>query len=511
MKLPKSPEDAEESEEQSDFLGFFGLLGFFPFRVYSGHMRSLRILSLALLSCTLLGTMTAFAEGTITYDESRLKNLYQEYVRKNNVADTYLQKRIDQERARILTQADLEVKQIVAPATSIDVSDATALPKALDRQTSVVTALQEALRERKVDLDLLREEERKYYLSPDSATGGFLESRLTKTYPELLAKKAILEERIAALDQALPLQLDRQNKLSRQQSLEQFTFLFSFFSYAAIIALGVIVDRILRRMIVGRIGEKGRRYLISKSLTSVIYLLTALWVLSKLFSEHPNAVASLAIIGAGIAVAMQDIVKDVAGWLIILQKRPFALGDRVSIGASTGDVIDIGVLRTTLLEVSTTGAFNSLERTGKTLNVPNSLMLREAVLNYNTTSDFLNAELQVTITYDSDWQKAEKILRELLNAETIAFTEQAKHQQNRRTAHFYSSWEVSEPEVHLDLASSGLLFTLKFTVPIGQRRSVVTRLSHTILERFEAAHIDLAFNTIRVIGGNGDEGKKTPR
>lgn len=467
-------------------------------------MRPLRLLALAIVSSVFLGTGIAVAQGAVAYDESRLVSLYQEYVRNANKGkeDAYLTKRITQERARIRKLADEEIKQVIAPAISLDGSDETALPKAMDRQRSVVSALDERLRERKVDLDILKEEEKKYYLLPGSATGATEEFRLTKTYPELLAKKAILEERITALETALPLQRDRLSKLSYQQSFEQFAFLVSFLSYAAIILFGVILDRLLRRLVIGKIEKKGHRYLVSKVLSAAIYILTGLWLLSKLFSEHPSAVASLAIIGAGIAIAMQDVVKDIVGWAIIIQKRPFALGDRISIGTSTGDVIDIGILRSTMLEVSTTGIFNSLEKTGKTLYFPNSLILKEPVLNYNTTSDFLNAEMQVTISYESNWRKAEQILREVLHGETLPFVEKAKRQQTKRTAHFYSSWEVAGPEVHTDLAPSGVLFTLKFTVPIGQRRDVVTRLSRTILERFKAAHdINLAFNTIRVVGG----------
>ena len=66
-----------------------------------------------------------------------------------------------------------------------------------------------------------------------------------------------------------------------------------------------------------------------------------MWLLSKLVSDHPNVIASLAIVGAGIAVALQDIVKDIVGWIIVLQRRLYTLGDRVSIGNHTGDVIEI--------------------------------------------------------------------------------------------------------------------------------------------------------------------------
>ena len=473
-----------------------------------------RSIGLSLLTVGLFSLMpVASAEQTaFSYDETRLTTFYDAYVKKNQ-NDAYLEKKIVEERARIRTQADDEVKDIVAPASSVDTSDKTALPKAFDRQRTVVTALQERLREHKVDLNLLKEEETRYYASGSPAATPNDEFRLTKTYPELLARKTILEERIAALETALPLQVDRQSKLQREQIFEQFAFLFSFLWYLGIVLSGILIDRILRRILVGRIEEKGRRYLITKVLSAAIYVFTILWILSKLFSDHPGALASLAIVGAGIAVALQDVVKDIVGWMIIIQRRLFTLGDRVGIGSYTGDVIDIGLLRTTMLEVSVAGmTFNAHERTGKTLYVPNSLVLKDSILNYNTTSDFMSVEMQVTVSYESDWKKAEAILKETLEAEASAYAEQARRQQRKRTALFYTAWEVSEPEVHVDLADNGILFTLKFTVPIGKRRTVVTNLSRSILEHFGSQHdVNLAFNTIRIVDGEGTGQSQTKK
>ncbi len=471
--------------------------------VYCVHMTLARSIGLSLIFCAFAGISTpAFAESatTFTYDETRLTMLFDAYVKKHQ-SDAYLEKRIIDERTKVRSQADQEVQSIVAPASSVDTSDKTALPKALDSQKSIISSLQERQKEHKVDLSLLKDEENTYYTSTGSSAGPSDTYRLTTSYPQLLAKRAILEERIGAIADALPLQQARLSGLQRAQLFDQFAFLFSGLSYVWIILIGVIIDRVMRRMIVGRIEEKGRRYLIAKFLTAAIYVITVLWILSKLFSDHPNALASLAIVGAGIAVALQDVVKDVVGWMIILQRRLFTLGDRISIGEHTGDVIDVSLLRTTMLEVSVAGLFNAHERTGKTLYVPNSLLLKESLLNYNTTSDFMSVEMQVTISYESDWKKAETILKETLNAETAEFTETARRQQRRRTALFYTAWEVSSPEVHVDLAPSGILFTLKFTVPIGKRRTVVTNLSRAILERFGAEYdVNLAFNTIRIIG-----------
>lgn len=440
-------------------------------------------------------------QSTFSYDDRTLGQLYDALEKKDGV-DAYIEKRIADERERIRKIADAAVQAIIAASEPIDGTDVTALPKSVDRQRALVTLLTENLRDRKVDLDLLLAEEKKYYTPPISGTGSATDTlRLTKNNADLQAKKAVLEERINALTSGLSLQEDRLNKLNWQQWIDQFRNLFGVLKYVFIILGAVIIDRLLRRRVAGRFETKGRRYLVSKLMTASIYTVASIFVLSNLLSDHPQALASLAIVGAGIAVALQDVVKDIMGWIVILHRRLFTLGNRVNIGAYTGDVIDIGPLRTTMLEVSVNGEYKAHERTGKTLYVPNSLVLRESVLNYNTTSDYMGIEMLVTVTYGSNWHKAQDILLDVLTTETKVFVEQARTQQHRRTALFYTMWDIGDPDVHVDLESSGVLFTLKCTVPIGMRRKVITTLTRTILDRFNAEpDVDFAYNTIQVVG-----------
>lgn len=445
--------------------------------------------------------LPAAAQVTIpAIDETKLTQLYDLYLTKGK-SDAYLEKRIADEMLKIRKQIDTELKATLATQSDEAVTDPTALPKAIDRQRSVVDSLEETVSEHKVDLDLLQEEERKYYLNTAAGTGTSLDDlRITGSYAELLAKKAILEQRIASVESALSLQHDRLDKLANEQRYQQFGSFFDLLWYAAIILLAIVVERLSKRFFLKKIGKNKQRYLASKIITGVIYGITVLWVIGRLLAEHPGAFASLAIVGAGIAVALQSVVKDIVGWLIIVQRRYYSPGDRISIGSYTGDVIDVGPLRTAMLEVSSTQHANAPERGGKMLYFPNSLVLSQELLNYHTTSDFVNAELKVTVTHESDWRRAEAILKELVEEETKDFAEKARNQQQKRTAFFYLSRKVGEPEVHLDAVENGYQFTLSFTVPIGFRRDVVSRLWHKMLEKFtEAGTIQIAFNTVRVI------------
>lgn len=448
----------------------------------------------------LLFSQVAIAQ-TPTIDTTRLTSLYETGLKRP--ADAYLQSRIEEERARIRATINQELTVTV---TQMDKekggSDSTA---GYRHQENTVHFLEEALQETRVDFALLQDEEQTFYLNPESASGTIDDYRLTQSHADLLAKKAVYEERTTAIESLLPLQEERLRKLNTQQWIERFSLLIRIASIGGMLLAFVLLERFLRSLLVHWFRQPNQRYLFTKIFPSIVYAILTIWILSIVFARYPGVLTSIGIIGAGLAVALQDVVKDIVGWLVIIQRRPFTLGHRIAIGPYTGDVIDIAALRTTLLEVNHPGGAtaasprDSLERTGKALFVPNSLLLTNPVLNYHTTSDYLKAEMQVTITYESDWKKAEELLYRLIEEETAPYTEEAKKQHLRRMWIYHEAKEPTAAMVYLEAGLSGIVFTLRFLIPIGSRRLVTTKLTRRILEEFAKEKIDIAHTTYRII------------
>jgi small-conductance mechanosensitive channel len=428
--------------------------------------------------------------------EAQLVYLYEQQLADPDA--TWAQERIATDLQRIRADMEQELLQTIAAPVSDELSESD-LTRALDRQRTVVNTLKDRIAERKVDLELLDAEEQRYYIEPVVGTGAEAGGlRLTKTHGELLAKRAILQERIGALDSLLTLNEERLQKLTGDQRVEQLGFLRSAATYVLILVLIWMLERLVRGALLTRIPRLEVRYTAIKVFTAIIYSITALWLLSVLMARHPNIITSFAIIGAGVAIALQDVVKDILGWFTIRQSQLFTQGDRVSVGGETGEVIDIGILRTRFLEVGTEGQ-PVLERTGKILSLPNSVVLTQRVVNHSATSDFVRAEMPLTVTYQSNWQKAETILQEVLKQETLAYEEKERRQHASRTKMYFIPQQTRGPGVHVDLGADGIQFTLRFSVPIGERRPVVTRISREILKRFgEEKDIELAYKTSRV-------------
>ena len=438
---------------------------------------------------------------TTTIDASRLTALYETAL--NRPADIYLQSRIEEERARIRSAINQEIT--VAIAQMEKEKEGVDLDTVYRRQEKVVRFLEEERQETQVDFALLQDEEKAFYLNPETASGTIDDYRLTQSHADLLAKKAVYEERITAIESLLPLQHERLQKLNTRQWIERFSLLIRIASIGGMFLAFVLLERFLRLLLLRRFKQPNQRYLFSKIFPGIVYTALVMWVIGLLFARFPGAITSLGIVGAGLAVALQDVVKDLVGWFVIVQRRPFTLGHRIAIGPYTGDVIDIAVLRTTLLEVShpwsatAASPLDSLERTGKTLLVPNSLILTQPVLNYHATSDYLKAEMQVTITYESDWKKAEQLLTSLVEEVTAPYTEEARKQHQHRMWIYHEAKEPTAATVYMEAGASGVVFTLRFLLPIGARRFVTTIITRRVLEEFTKEKIDLAYPTSRVI------------
>lgn len=391
-------------------------------------------------------------------DITQLTKLYDSWLQEP--ANEWINQRIAEERDKMRQQIEAE---IAAEETEVD-------------------QLKQRLRERKIDLQLLTQ------------TGAV---KTTGSHAELLAKKAVLEERIQVLESVIPLQENRLQLLRQQQRLAQFGTLITIGLFLLLLIAVFVVESIIRRFLLTQIKNDNKRYAITKVFTSTVYILLFTGTVLYLLAENPGVITSFAIIGAGIAVALQDLIKDFIGWLFIVRRSMFALGDRVSIGKHTGEIIDIGMLRFTIHEV---GSTEVLEHTGKTVSLPNSMVLMDSVVNHSATSDYVKAEIKLIITFESNRKRAEEILVQILEEETDEFSRNELRQYIQNTRKYYLSRQPIGTKVFKNIAGSGFEFTLRFSVPIGLQRTVTSVVAGKIMDAFDSEpDIKLAYNTYRIV------------
>src|SRR5690606_32503875 len=111
-------------------------------------------------------------------------------------------------------------------------------------------------------------------------------------------------------------------------------------------------------------------------------------------------------------VALQDVLRSVVGWFYLSGRQGVEIGSRIEVGGIVGDVIDIGALKTTMIEVGGALVFGR-QSTGRLVTVPNYRMISEPVLIAPASSPFVWQEVKIAVTFDSDWRRLEVILNEI--------------------------------------------------------------------------------------------------
>ena len=299
---------------------------------------------------------------------------------------------ISKQRARLRADEAKTLDALVSSANIKDEENAQTPQTALLEQQALVDKIEARQQETKVDLGVLGEEEaaleQNMQEGPDNLIG------VLRRKAELLSRRAVLEERLAAVGDVLTQQQDRLERFQAQDRREKLASAAQVLFYVGIFILIIVAERLVRLRVLTRIRDRNRRYFAMKMFAGVVYVVLIVWALYRLSSDYPGIVTSFAIIGAGIAVALQSVIKDVVGWIVIMQKRLFRLGQRVTIGPYTGDIADISVLRTAIVEVHNTNNEDS-GRIGQLLYLPNSMILDQPVMNFHATSDFMEAEMPI--------------------------------------------------------------------------------------------------------------------
>lgn len=204
----------------------------------------------------------------------------------------------------------------------------------------------------------------------------------------------------------------------------------------------------------------------------------------------------LGLLSAGLAIALKDLVSDLAGWLFIVTRRPLQVGDRIEVGPHRGDIVDVRLFKFTLMEIGNWVAAD--QSTGRVIHVPNSLILREAFANYAQGFQYIWVEMPVVVTFESDWVKAKRILQETANRHAEVFSSDAEAQVRRAASRYLIVYTKLTPTVYTSVVDFGVRLTVRFLCQPRRRRGVEEAVWEDILKAFHAEpDIDFAYPTTR--------------
>ncbi len=244
-----------------------------------------------------------------------------------------------------------------------------------------------------------------------------------------------------------------------------------------------------------------------RKVTGYIAFIFTLGVVAAIWFKGFSSVSTyLGILSAGLAIALQTPLTNLAGWLFILFRRPFSVGDRIQIGTLKGDVIDQKIFMFSILEIGNwVGAEQS---TGRVVHVPNGKVFSEDVANYEEGFKYIWNEIPVVITFESDWEKAKKILENIINSREISVHQDAEKEVRAAAGKMMIYLSKLTPIVYTSVLDHGVALTIRYLTLPRRRRGSEQEIWEEILRKFGATKdIDFAYPTQRIFQ-NQIEGKE---
>ncbi len=284
---------------------------------------------------------------------------------------------------------------------------------------------------------------------------------------------------------------------------ERFAFKLTPFTWRLIVSLvSIFVIYLLSTLVCGLINRKmediKKKYNARKT---TFYAATFLMLLALSFiwiKDLSKLTVVLSVLGAGLVIALQELILCIAGWFLIVFRKPFDTGDRIEIGGVKGDVIDTKFLQTSLLEIGNWVVED--QSTGRVVHVPNSMVFRHPIFNYTRDFEFIWNEIKIVITFESDWKKAKEIILNHAQEEAERIKKEVDRLIRRMAARYLIYYEKLTPIVYMKIVGHGVELSLRYLTEAKKRRSTQDEISKKILTDFEKApNIKFAYDTLRIV------------
>ena len=276
-----------------------------------------------------------------------------------------------------------------------------------------------------------------------------------------------------------------------------------FYSVIALIGFWMIKWFILLFLLHKR--EVRTQYRIRKIVTYSVWAIAFVVIGRIWFAGFESISTYLGLLSAGLAIALQTPLVNLAGWAFILWRQPFKVGDRVQIGENRGDVIDQRIFMFSLLEIG--NWVDADQSTGRVIHVPNGKIFTEVLANYGQGFHHIWNEIPVLLTFESDWRKGKKILFDIAEQHGASISETAQKKLRESAKKYMIFYNNLTPIVYTCVKDCGVMLTIRYLCDPRQRRTSEQGIWEAILDEFSKNDdIDFAYPTQRFYN-NEREGK----
>ena len=260
------------------------------------------------------------------------------------------------------------------------------------------------------------------------------------------------------------------------------------------------LSRMVEKALVRSVHENSNLYRAKKLNRFLTYLLVFLVVTIAFSETFRGLTIFFGVAGAGIAFSLQEVIVSFAGWLAVMFGGFYKTGDRVQLGGIKGDVMDIGLLRTTVMELGQWVDGDLYN--GRVVLIANSFVFKEPVFNYSGDFPFLWDELKIPIKYGSDYHKTESLLLKVCREDVGDLSNESRLQWKVLQQRYRLEDAQTDPMVFINANDNWVEFTLRYVVDYKLRRSTKNSLFYRILEEIDktGGSVAIASATVDIVG-----------
>lgn len=291
----------------------------------------------------------------------------------------------------------------------------------------------------------------------------------------------------------------------------------------AFVAVVAVSGRLLRGLIgllLRRTDDTGiqTRFWTRQGISLLAAIVLILGLLSIWFDDPTRLATALGLVSAGMAFALQQVVTSIAGYFVILRGSTFTIGDRISMGGVRGDVMRLGFIQTTIMEMGqppgTGGAepgmwVHSRQFTGRIVTVTNSKIFAEPVFNYTRDFPFIWEEMAIPIGFGADRTQAEAILLAAARRHAVRSDSLAADATQVLQQRFGIAPAELDPRVYYRITSNWLELTVRFIVRTHGIRNIKDAMSRDVVAGLEHAGIAVATTRLDIVGAAAAEARPT--
>jgi len=251
--------------------------------------------------------------------------------------------------------------------------------------------------------------------------------------------------------------------------------------WIALIAMGMVAGNMVVDRASAKFSSERRRMATMKLLGRFAVQATGILLILLVVLGSPSQLSTfIAFAGAGLTVALKDFIVAFFGWFVLMGKHGIRVGDWVEINGIGGEVVEIGLLRTVLLE--TGNLADSGHPTGRRVTFVNSFAIEGHYFNFSTTGQWLWDSLEVGVPSGKDPYATTEAIMELVTKESAENTRQAEQEWRRATTAYGVQSFSAAPAINLRPTGDGVNLNIRYITRANERYEIRTRLYREIVE-----------------------------